>query len=183
MRGIKYRMKRKIFFLTLIIGIFLLGGYMVIKFYTPLYDGRLTIDIRNNTFKEIKGIKISYSDSPTIIEVNPIKPLERIIVLPPKESENTLMTSVYINYNGKKKEIINSYRTESMDGVIVELTRDEIKVKYDDSYFGGVSEYISFRPYQKVYDLEGADWDGNPPLMKFFKETIKYMIWRDRQYQ
>ena len=105
------------------------GGYMVIKFYTPLYDGRLTIDIRNNTFKKIEGIKISYSDSPTIIEVNPIKPLERIIVLPPKESKNTLMTSVYINYNGKKKEIINSYRTESMDGVIVGLTQDEIKVK------------------------------------------------------
>ena len=148
--------------------------FAVIAFYVPGYDERLVLDIRNNTFKTIENAVISYSDTPTTIKLEPIKPFERIIIMPYKESERTLATSVYITYRDETKDVINNYRTKSSDNAIITFHYDGIAVKHDD-YMGNPLNGISLRPYTKVYDLDGTDWDGTPPLIQlikgmFFKE-------------
>ena len=137
--------------------------FAVIAFYVPGYDERLVLDIRNNTFKTIEDAVISYSDTPTTIKLEPIKPFERIIMMPYKESERTLATSVYITYRDETKEVINHYRTKSADNAIITFHYDGIAVKHDD-YMGNPLNGISLRPYTKVYDL-----DGTPPLIKLIK--------------
>ena len=143
--------------------------YAIIQCYTPLYNERLTLDLRNNTFDTLKDIKISYGSSNTVVNVPDLKPFERIIVIPKREEVPE--TSVLITYNGEIKKIIDKYRTKSQDCAIISFKNKCIEVKHE-TYIGNIFNYMTLRPYTEVYDLDGSNWNGKSPMWELFEKII-----------
>lgn len=163
------KIRKKWIIIFVVIISFITFVYTIIQCYTPLYDERLTLDLRNNTFNTLNDIKISYGSSDTVVNVPALKPFERIIVIPKRESVSE--TSVLITYNGEIKEIIGKYRPKSQDCAIISFTNKYMEVKHD-TYIGNIFNYMTLRPYTEVYDLDGSNWNGKSPLLELIKKII-----------
>lgn len=98
------KIRKKMIIILVFIISFVTIVYAIIQCYTPLYNERLTLDLRNNTFDTLKDIKISYGSSNTVVNVPDLKPFERIIVIPKREEVPE--TSVLITYNGEIKKLL-----------------------------------------------------------------------------
>lgn len=90
-------------------------GIALIFFYswsirTPQYKGQLTLDLNNTTFTTIHGAMIEYEAINKVIKLPDIKPLERLIVIPPYDiCGKPLKTRLFISYNGDTEQIVGEY--------------------------------------------------------------------------
>lgn len=158
----------KKFIIKLIYGIVILFFviFYFLSTFPPYYDARLTLEIDNRTWNSIEGAYISYENSDIKVEIPQINPFEKIIILPQYNDVDTLKTKVYITYNNEKHLLIEEYRKQAQYSARVIYTFKGLKC-IDDSY-GGIPllRELRIKPYFRVFDLDGTDWDGHPPLRK-----------------
>ena len=129
---------------------------------TSLYDGRLVVDLCNNTWDTIDDVLISFEKSDVIVNVPVIHPQERIILLIPSKIFSTpTNTQVFINYNNKKYTLMSEYHsvnggkynTNIQQASKVCLWNNQIDVYELDGIFG-IIHSISIKPYSKIIDLD-----------------------------
>lgn len=129
----------------------------------PTYEGQLSIDISNTTFKTVKDVTIEYEESNKIVQLPDIKPLERVIIILPDDIyDNPLKTRVFINYNGEKEELLGEYH--SLSGAkyntdVIQYARVSLKnkgVKILDNGLIDIKRYFNFKPYFRVIDLNNV---------------------------
>lgn len=140
--------------LGIILFIFLLIVIYLLKIQTPLYDGKLTLDFSNNTFKSIENLKISFEDSKYQIVIPKLKPLERIIVVPAADVYTIPRKAmVYISYNDINNISIgefyaikgDEYNSDVKQFKKIKLYNDNIKSKSN-----GILGYLmNERPFSK----------------------------------
>lgn len=142
--------------LRIIFGMFILSILIIIwliKTYIPLYDARLTLDIRNNTLSYIEDLKVTYSASDKVVHIPVVKPLGRKIILVSTKDVSAPVTEVYLTHNNKETQIIPKYRPEASDCAIISITNGNILVKRD-SYMSNPLDLISFRWYGDIVDFD-----------------------------
>lgn len=121
--------------------------------YTPFYDGKVSIDIRNSTWKTISGIKLRFELTDIILELPELRPQERIIVVPQPKNLNLPVTKLFISYNDQEKVLINEYRPNTNNGAIVTFKRGEFTIG-ENSYNLSILDNLYYKPYSRVIELE-----------------------------
>ena len=144
--------------ITLIIGCFCYFSWT----RTPLYSGRLVVDLYNNTWESISDATITYEKSDVVITIPKIQPQERIVVIAPSNIfDKSLKTQVFINHNGERYTLLGEYHTLSGDkynadvqqSVRASFWEKTVKVTKLDGFlnFKGM---LNIKPYSKVIDLD-----------------------------
>lgn len=140
--------------------------------YTPLYQGRLSVVLNNHTCQVIKGAYITfmnYDNNVTVVEEMPtIYPFEKAVFIP-SSTNIDIISKVLITYNHNTQIAINEYKKKTADTVEVAFNYNGIICKYDGYMWSGIPiiSDIKLKPYFRVIDMDGTDWDGHPPLRKF----------------
>ena len=139
--------------ISIIAGIIVVFLYLS-KIYTPSYDGRLTIDIRNNTWTPICDIYLTYADSETTVEIPDIRPQERLVILPRPDDVSVPVTKLYLHYNNQVYELMNAYRPIVNNGVIITFGKNSVDI-YDMSYqfLDNIYKSIYYKPIFRIFDL------------------------------
>lgn len=127
----------------------------------PTYPGRLSLDVSNNTWDTISGLKLTYSNSNKIVELPDIKPQERLIILAPSDVyDKPTSSTIFLNYNNQQYTLIGEYH--SVNGgkynldviqcakVIVKENKINILENQEVSFI----KQFNIKPYFRVIDLE-----------------------------
>ncbi len=157
-RVVKKKIYAVIGLITLIIGCFCYFSWTS----TPLYSGRLVVDLYNNTWEPISDATITYEKSDVVIMVPEIQPHERIIVITPTNIfDKSLKTQVFINHNGGQYTLLGEYHTLSGDrynadvqqSVRASFWKNEVKVTKLNGFLNFKGK-LNIKPYSKVIDLD-----------------------------
>ena len=145
----------------LLISVLTFGVYLAV-ISTPLYPGRLTIDINNTTLKTIRGAVLEFEAANSTVILPDIKPFERIIVkAPSKIAEKPLKTRVFLNYNNQRTEILGEYHALNGDKYnkdVSQFAKAKIHADYiiasTSSSFFSIIPYINLKPYIRTIDMD-----------------------------
>lgn len=129
---------------------------------TPLYNGRLVLDLYNNTWEPISDATITYEKSDVVVTIPKIQPRERIIVITPSTIfDKSLKTQVFINHNGEQYTLLGEYHTLAGDrhnadvqqSARASFFKNGVKVTKIDGFLNFKGR-LNIKPYFKVIDLD-----------------------------
>ena len=146
-------MKKTIIFIGLVIVFCVISFKML---FMPVYPGELSISLKNNTSEKITDLIIEFEDSEYEIEIDEIKSMERIIVIPPNNIyDKPRKASVYIKYNNNRFFLedynvlsYSKYNLDTIQTMKVSISETDIKVMENTFWCR-----FSICPYFSVYDL------------------------------
>ena len=120
----------------------------------PTYEGKLTIDLNNTTLETLHGITLEYESANKEVEIVDIRPLERVIVIPPNDvCEKPMKTRIFIKYNDMRKEIIGEYYS-IFDDLHNQDVKQYAKAKiYENRIAVPLYGSIFLKPYIRIIDM------------------------------
>ncbi len=145
----------------LLISVLTFGVYLAV-ISTPLYPGRLTVDINNTTLKTISGAVLEFEAADNTVVLPDIKPFERIILKAPSRiAEKPLKTRVFLNYNNQKAEILGEYHAlngDKYNGDVSQFAKakihaNSITASTTSSVFS-IIPYLNLKPYIRTIDMD-----------------------------
>lgn len=134
------------------------GSVYFSRIMAPMYNGRLAIDLSNNTWQTIQGAAISFEHSDVMINLPNIYPQERIILLAPTNIfDRPIKTQVFVHLNGHQYVIMDEYHTLVGDKYHQDLPQvTQATIKNNEiitSYNGLFNLGFKIKPYFRVVDL------------------------------
>ena len=129
---------------------------------TPLYPGRLTVDINNTTLMTISNAVLEFESANNTLVLPDIKPLERIIIVAPsKIAERPLNTRVFLNYNDQRTEILGEYHALNGDKYNNDTCQFAKAILHNKSISSstssgifGINAYTNIKPYMRIIDMD-----------------------------
>lgn len=149
---------------NIVILVFLLAGLVILyltNISTPLYSGRLVIDLTNNTWKNIEGATLRFGQSDTIITIPIISPQERVILIAPTNIfDKPVKTTVSIQYQGQSYYLLDEYyaltgdiyNADTQQVAKAVFNTENINV-FDTIGFMNFTTFINIKPYSRVIDM------------------------------